>query len=313
MAQAWLITGPAGVGKRTAARALVAAQFCEQPLPRGMPCGNCPSCALVAAGRHPDVLWIDARGKFGVDDARRIAHHTALQADAGLSAFVVEACERLTGFAAAALLKTLEDPPGPALFLLLAEHPDRIEPTLRSRCQLLRLTPLATPQLADWLRAHWSEELSPARAAEIAAAAGGCLGKALFLLQGGGDTEAEAAASPPSDLPPVLQNALCATTLAQVLAAASQLAERRVPIEEVLAVLRDTFLWQIGALQAAGGPMGALPPRELAASASAWKRAGLAAACAACVEAVEAATHPVNALLNWERLLICLHAARGEC
>ena len=313
VAQAWLIAGPAGVGKRTAARAMVGAQLCTAPHADGSPCGRCAACAALLAGRHPDVHWTDAQGKLGVDEARAMGRAAALRPDAAVSAFVVEACERLTGFAAAALLKTLEDPPGPALFLFLTEHPDRLEPTLRSRCQILRLRPLPLPDLAAWLRSGAAPTPSAEEADAVALASGGIVGRALGLLRPSG-TSAAASGDPPDPSPgAALEAALAASTLGEALTAAARLAEGRTPAEEMLAVLRDLFLVKRRLLQPAGGPAGALRADALASLAPSWSDKALWAACQACAEATEASAFRVNALLNWERLLLYLQQLRDAC
>ncbi len=314
LAQAWLITGPPGMGKRTAARAMVAAQFCTAPTVDGDPCGCCAACAALVAGRHPDVHWTDAQGKLGVDEARAMARAAALRPDGVLSAFVVEACERLTGFAAAALLKTLEDPPGPALFLFLTEHPDRLEPTLRSRCQILRLRPVPVPVLAAWLRSRSEPAPTAEEADAVALASGGIVGRALGLLRPSAALGAPIGTAPdPSPGGANLGAALAATTLAEAVAAAAHLAERRTPVEEMLAVLRDLFLVRRRVLHLAGGPAGAMAGDALATLAPVWSDGALFAACQACAEAAEASAFHVNALLNWERLLLHLQRLRDAC
>lgn len=144
VAQSQLIIAPSGPARSIFAETVARAQFCEHPDHSGLPCGTCPACVGVIAHTHPDLHWTALEGKLGIDEARVISGATRVRpATAAVSVFVVEACERLTAPAAAALLKTLEDPPGPTLFLFLAAHPEQMEPTLRSRCLPVRLRPVA--------------------------------------------------------------------------------------------------------------------------------------------------------------------------
>ena len=310
LAQSWLLTGPAGIGKRSAARLMVAAQFCARPSLEGVPCGACRSCQRVAEGTHVDLHWTDASGKLGVEEARAFSHAAGLCPDGTVSAFVMEACDRLTPAGAAALLKTLEDPPGPAIFILLTEHPDRVEPTLRSRCQLLRLRPLAPSVLAAWLSAGPARDWDESAVLRLATAAGGVVGQALQLLECATDR-------PPEDSLPAfaaeIEAALRATSLAQAVALAGRLATAGATVEVLLAVLRDLMLLRAHALLSAGGPLGVLSPDTLRSLLPDWDPERLAAACAACATASEGNAFHVNATLTWEWILIGLRRWRTVC
>jgi hypothetical protein len=308
LAHAWLVVGPRGAGKAAFARNLVAAALCHRRGPGGLPCGRCDACEAVAADRHPDVWWVGSEGRLGVAEARAFGHGVALRADGSVRVLVVEACERLTGFAAAALLKVLEDPPGPRLFILLTEAPEQVEPTLRSRCQLVRLHPAPLDELAAWLVAHDPARGTAEAALQVARAAGGWPGRAWSLWTGGRDDPA--AAAPGVDVAEALLAALRATTLEDALAAARRLADAGASPAQLLAVLRDLAVAHAGLLGRRVRPLGPLPPEVLADLARLWPSGALAAAFAPCQEALAALPYHVNALLNWEYVVISLQRVR---
>jgi DNA polymerase-3 subunit delta' len=308
MAQAWLLVGPEGVGRRAAARALVAAQFCAARAEDGAPCGRCAPCGRVAAGTHPDVRWVGPDGRLGVAEARALHDAAAARPESALTAFVLEDCERLTGFAAAALLKTLEDPPGPCLFVLIARQAEAVEPTLRSRCQAVRLRPLPPGDLAEWLLGREGVQLTREQALRLATAAGGLPGRALALLASGGHAAPAAA-----EHAEALRAGLEAASLAAVADAAAVLAERGVAPDELAAVLRDVWLCRRGVPPEAVGRAGALEPAVLGRLASLWDEAALAAAAEACAEAELALQYHVSAALTWEILLLRLRRLRAAC
>lgn len=152
---ALLLAGPPAVGKRRFARALALSLLCPQPLPDGYACGNCRICALLAAGTHPDWFWVapEERGKaIKIDQVRSLVDTVAQTAQqGGRKLVIIEPAEALNRNAANALLKTLEEPSGAAVILLIADAPGRLLPTIRSRCQRLDfpLPPLAATRA--WL------------------------------------------------------------------------------------------------------------------------------------------------------------------
>lgn len=152
LTHALLLAGPAGLGKVDFARRLAAARLCREPNPDGDACGSCPACHQVRAGSHPDLHWIEpeAPGKaIRVDAIRRMRDRSTLAAQGGRTrVFVIAPADALNPAAGNALLKTLEEPVGDALFLLVSDRPDRIAATLRSRCQRIRFKPPTTVDLA---------------------------------------------------------------------------------------------------------------------------------------------------------------------
>lgn len=138
---ALLLAGPPAVGKRRFARALANALLCQQPDRDGFACGTCRACVLQAAGTHPDWSWVapEEVGKaIKIDQVRAVVDSVAQTAQqGGRKLVVIEPAEALNRNAANALLKTLEEPSGSAVLLLITDAPGRLLPTIRSRCQRL--------------------------------------------------------------------------------------------------------------------------------------------------------------------------------
>ncbi|AKQ60451.1 DNA polymerase III subunit delta' [Bordetella hinzii] len=198
-AHAWLIHGTAGIGKLDFAAAAAASLLCEAPR-EGLACGACPACAWVAAGNHPDLRRVrpDAlaaeegaeaaeAAEDGAEPAAgagakkapskdiRIDQIRALESwfntathRGGWRVALVYPAQALNAVSANALLKVLEEPPAHTVFLLVADAPDRLLPTLVSRCRRL---PLAAPDAAT-ARA-WLAGQGVGQAEDWLAAAGG--------------------------------------------------------------------------------------------------------------------------------------------
>lgn len=154
---ALLIGGMRGMGKTQLARNLAHFLFCTSPRPQDAPCGSCRGCRLFRAGTHPDFLLLgpDAESKSGeikIEAIRNLTEQSGLSTSAGgYRVVIVAPAERMNRHAANSLLKTLEEPVSNTLIVLVTDHPGRMLPTIRSRCQQLHLTPPAESDAQDWL------------------------------------------------------------------------------------------------------------------------------------------------------------------
>ncbi len=176
MTHAWLLTGPPGSGRSTAARAFAAALQCE----RGG-CGACHECRTVLAGSHPDVTLVATEHVFlRVEDVRPLV--TVAQQRPSLGRWrviVVEDADRLNDTSGNLLLKAVEEPPPRTVWLLCAPSPDDVLVTIRSRCRHVGLRVPPARDVADLLvRRHG---VDPAVAAFAARAAGSHVGVARRL------------------------------------------------------------------------------------------------------------------------------------
>jgi DNA polymerase III subunit delta' len=176
MTHAWLITGPPGSGRSTAATAFAAALQCPD---HG--CGVCSICTSAIAGSHPDVDLVRSETlSYGVEDARElVAKAAVVPADAPWHIVVIEDADRLTEQAVNVLLKVLEEPPPHLVWLLCAPSPEDVLATIRSRTRGVHLRTPSTAEVADALRDRYG--VDPAMAAFAARASQGHIGRARAL------------------------------------------------------------------------------------------------------------------------------------
>jgi DNA polymerase-3 subunit delta' len=157
--QAYTFVGPEGVGKRTTALALAQAVNCLRPAGGEAPdaCGACPACRKIAAGNHPDVALVAPAEKtvIDIDQIREVATRATRRAYEGaVKVWILDPADRMQDPAANAFLKTLEEPAGATLFVLIATSPSALLPTVRSRCQEVRFDALGPEALEAILRRH---------------------------------------------------------------------------------------------------------------------------------------------------------------
>lgn len=177
---AYLFTGPRGSGKRSLAETVALALHCRG---EKKPCGVCPACRRMLTGNHPDHVVLDsAKETIGVDPVRDLSAEVAIRPYEGaVRTILLPTADKLTIQAQNALLKTLEEPPGHAVFFLLAENRDRLLPTILSRCMEIVMPRVSRQAIAELLL----RQGVPAERARLAAAmADGVVGKAQEWLEG---------------------------------------------------------------------------------------------------------------------------------
>ena len=182
----YLISGPSGSGKRTLAKLLAAAILCKGS---EKPCGTCPACRKVFGSGHPDFITVDDPEKKTVTvglvrQAREDMYILPNEADHKIYLFPRAQDMGIEG--QNALLKVLEEPPSYGVFLLLTDNPEKLLPTIRSRCTELKLQPLSHELLSRELKNRFPQAATDAIGA-AAVRGGGFLGQALELLEQGAD------------------------------------------------------------------------------------------------------------------------------
>ena len=179
-AHSYLFEGVPGSGRKKTAMMLIQALFCTA-LPDDA-CGACPSCRKIESGNHPDIHHIaplpDKRD-ISIDQLRELQHILSLRPyEAPRKVCIIDPAERMSVNAANSLLKTLEEPPGNALIILLTENAGMLLSTVRSRCQLIRFAPLSPEHIVTLLERNG---MASEAATLIAPMSGGSLQRALEL------------------------------------------------------------------------------------------------------------------------------------
>ncbi len=291
LAHAYLFTGPRGTGKTSVARILYRAANCERAV-AGDPCNTCPLCTAALDGRALDLVEIDAASNRGIDDMRDLRDKVAYRPGEGrYRLYIIDEAHELTGAAWDAFLKTLEEPPAHAIFVLATTEAHKVPATILSRCQRFdfRRIPFEATrgQLARVAEAE-GLEVEGAVLDRLARAARGGLRDALSLLDqlgafAGGRVDMGVARAvlglPPAEAVRAVVEALgrrdAAAALTQVADLAEGGADLRQVVDELVAHLRGVLLVRAGA----EAPLAVEFPAEdlvwLRAQAPEWPTGGL--------------------------------------
>ena len=153
---AWLFTGTRGVGKTTIARIMAKALNCTGADGQGkmtsQPCGKCPACMEIDAGRFVDYIEMDAASNRGVDDIAALLEKAAYApSNARYKVYMIDEVHMLTNHAFNAMLKTLEEPPEHIKFILATTDPQKIPVTILSRCLQFNLKQMPVPLIVEHL------------------------------------------------------------------------------------------------------------------------------------------------------------------
>jgi DNA polymerase III subunit gamma/tau len=186
LAHAFLFCGPRGVGKTTCARILAKTINCENPTPEGEACNKCQSCVAFNDGISMNVHELDAASNNSVDDIRSLVEQVRFAPQAGkYKVYVIDEVHMLSSSAFNAFLKTLEEPPSYAIFILATTEKHKILPTILSRCQIFDFKRITGNDTVEHLQHICDkEEINAEKAAlqVIARKSEGCMRDALSIL-----------------------------------------------------------------------------------------------------------------------------------
>jgi DNA polymerase-3 subunit delta' len=182
MRHAYLLHGPAGVGKMTLAMAFAKAVLCQRrQMGESEACGECAACRKVAHGNHPDLAVIEPEKDkrwLKIENLREAIHLTTLSpTESEHRILIIPEADRIQERTANAFLKTLEEPPEGVIIVLITTDAENMLPTILSRCQVIPLRLLPAEQISQALRERW--DVAPVAAERLAGLANGRMGWAV--------------------------------------------------------------------------------------------------------------------------------------
>ena len=186
LAHAYLFCGPRGVGKTTCARIFAKTINCEHRTPGGEACNECPSCKAFNEQRSYNINELDAASNNSVDNIRDLTEQVRIPPQTGrYRVFIIDEVHMLSQAAFNAFLKTLEEPPEYAIFILATTEKQKIIPTILSRCQIYDFARITVPDIVQQLRYVCEQEgveAEPAALNVIAQKADGAMRDALSIF-----------------------------------------------------------------------------------------------------------------------------------
>ena len=185
ISHSYLIEGGYGTGKKLLAKTFIKTLFCEE---EGAlePCHKCTSCLMMETGNNPDYFEVvSTKASIGVDDIReQVVEKMEIKPyRSHYKIFLIPEADRMTIQAQNALFKTIEDPPGYGMVILLAENPGKIISTVHSRCARIRVLPLPTDLLETYINTQY--DLTPDQVSLYADFADGSIGQAKDMIEEG--------------------------------------------------------------------------------------------------------------------------------
>ncbi len=181
VSHAYILEGPRGVGKKTAAMEFAAALHCREAK---KPCGVCPDCVMHRAGTHPDVFILEPEesGAIKIEAVRAAADELYMKPKlAEKKILIIDGADGMTQSAQNALLKSFEEPPTYGVVLLLSENIQNLLPTIRSRGVKLRLEPFPKEKIREYVERHYPNMRE--KSGFAAAYSGGIIGRAIELCE----------------------------------------------------------------------------------------------------------------------------------